>query len=71
MKTRKPLEPILPGVTDFRPRLARFGNGSDLPALAAIKKAIGTTTRRSKCKRWLERIRSHKTTKRISAKGGG
>ncbi|HMO19181.1 MAG TPA: DUF3363 domain-containing protein [Oligoflexia bacterium] len=50
MKTRKPLEPILPGVTDFRPRLARFGNGSDLPALAAIKKAIGTKTRRSNTK---------------------
>lgn len=50
MKSKKPLEPILPGVTDFRPRLARFGKDADLPTLAAIRKAIGSKSKRSNSK---------------------
>lgn len=50
MKSKKPLEPILPGVTDFRPRLARFGKDADLPTLAAIRKVIGSKSKRSNSK---------------------
>jgi len=57
MKIKKPLEPNLHEATDFRPRLGRYGKDTDLPTLAAIKKAIGPKTKRSNSK--------------ISSKGGG
>lgn len=50
MKIKKPLEPILPGTTDFRPRLARYGRDAELPALRSLKAAMSTQTKRTNTK---------------------
>ncbi len=50
MKIKKPLEPILPGVSEFRPCLPRYVRDSDVSALSMIKKVLAKKSRRSNAK---------------------